>query len=325
MVDAPCNADSFNKAFSAQGYYAKTFGNDLINPHDEFSIRNTVNSLGGPVTIIDHGCGAGRAHYLYEELARAKPLHVIGFDISSVGIDNYRKKLLDNGYEENPSYHFIKGNNLIVDLLHRNHDLPLEEYENSIKAALGNVAADLAISEFGVISHIRTRKERVDTLRMLRKLTSPQGKLIATVPNRTKRVKETFALVADYETASVTERTQLGLEKPGDIIFKRFMLSGEEVRIHYHLYTPQEFQQDLAAGGWTGSVEASSILTERELSCRELRSDLSDSEWKSFRQKELTACRNLPKNMLEEAHYLLSIAAPKQRVVTRKSEKDLSR
>jgi tRNA (uracil-5-)-methyltransferase TRM9 len=105
---------------------------------------------------------------------------------------------------------------------------------------------------FGVLGHIPGRDRRRQTLRTLRAMLRPGGRLVVGVPNRRRR----------FHQEQAASRAVDGLE-PGDITYARWQ-GGEEIDLYYHLYEPTELEAELGACGYCPlGTRAESVLPER--------------------------------------------------------------
>ncbi len=118
---------------------------------------------------------------------------------------------------------------------------------------------DLILMLFGVLSHVGARSARLETLRQLRALIEPGGKLLLTVPSQwRRRPVELIGAAFDRWRGRVHGvRTE-----PGNILFSR-RLGGVLHQFFYHLYTVRRLREELRAAGFQMTlVEAESVLPE---------------------------------------------------------------
>ena len=118
---------------------------------------------------------------------------------------------------------------------------------------------DLILILFGVLSHVGVRSARVETLRQLRALIEPGGKLLLTVPSQWRRrpVELMGAALDRWRGRAHGVRTE-----PGNILFSR-RLGGASHQFFYHLYTVRRLREELQAAGFQMTlVEAESVLPE---------------------------------------------------------------
>lgn len=183
-------------------------------------------------SVLDFGCGNGR----YLPLLLARPgLAVTAYDISREAISTCGRSFAAE--VATGRLRLICG------------DL------TALTAALAPASQDTVLLMFGVLGHIRGRERRVATLRALRGLLRPGGRLVATVPNRRRRF-----LAEQHGSAALIAA---GTLEPGDILYRRDSADGA-VELYYHLFTPDEFAEDLAAAGFVRPrLSAESVLPER--------------------------------------------------------------
>ena len=118
-------------------------------------------------------------------------------------------------------------------------------------------AFDLALLAFGVLAHVAWRAERLRLLRAIHTMLKADGTLILSVPNAKRRFR------AEQRDAEPLVRE--GTLEPGDVLYKRNQADGE-IRLFYHLYTPEEVHRDLSEAGFRlASVGAESLLSERKV------------------------------------------------------------
>lgn len=118
---------------------------------------------------------------------------------------------------------------------------------------------DLILMLFGVLSHVGARSARVETLRQLRALMEPGGKLVLTVPSLWRR-RPVELLRAAFDRWR--GRVQGVRSEPGNILFSR-RLGGVSHQFFYHLYTVRRLREELRVAGFQMTlVEAESVLPE---------------------------------------------------------------
>ncbi len=182
--------------------------------------------------VVDYGCGNGR--YLPILLER-ESVTVTACDVSAVAIATCRRRFAEQ----------VAANRLRTVLGGR------DELAREVPAG----SQDLVLLLFGVLGHIRWREERIATLRALRKLLRPRGRVVVTVPNRRRRFRA--------EQAACRDAVADGTLEPGDILYTR-RAGRAVVELYYHLYAPAEFLADLAAAGFVRPrTFAESVLPER--------------------------------------------------------------
>jgi SAM-dependent methyltransferase len=193
-------------------------------------IRSARPVAGG--AALDFGCGNGR--YL-PFLLEHPPLVTTAYDVSTEAVATCRLKFAPE----------IQAGRLRL-VLGATADLT---------AAVEPATQDLVLLLFGVLGHVRGRAERIATLRALYDLLRPGGRLMLTVPSRLRRFRAEQALCAPL--------VREGLLEPGDILYHRQM-GGVPLELYYHLFTPNEFLDELAAAGFVKpKTFAESVLSER--------------------------------------------------------------
>lgn len=114
---------------------------------------------------------------------------------------------------------------------------------------------DLALLAFGVLAHVAGRAERLRLLGAIREMVKPDGTLILSVPNASRRFRA--------EQRAAAQLAREGTLEPGDVLYRRGQDDGG-IRLFYHLYTPAEMRRDLSASGFrVDSIEPESLLSER--------------------------------------------------------------
>ncbi len=200
------------------------------NPH---TLRWLLaNGVGQATKVLDFGCGSGRYALPLLHLSQAQ---VVGFDISSQALAELATRRAHLGSaEQMQRLHIVYG-------------------------PLANCAAyapfERVLALFGVLSHVGERTERVATLRALRQLCAPGGRLLLSVPNQWRR--RPLELL---RTRWQQWRQRSG--EPGDIRFTR-QIAGQPQTFFYHLYSAAGLRAELAQAGWRlCSLSAESLLPE---------------------------------------------------------------
>ena len=179
--------------------------------------------------VLDFGCGNGRYS---AALLAGTPAHLLAYDISAQALHELT---------ERQAPHLASGRlqPVLGDLHALRH------------AAAGRARFDVALLMFGVLGHIFPQAQRLETLRTIRELVRPGGRLIVTVPNVARRFHREQAIA----------QQERGLEA-GDILYQRHA-AATDIDMYYHLYTVDEFHRELTVAGWRVlRMRAESILPE---------------------------------------------------------------
>ncbi|MCA3366587.1 MAG: class I SAM-dependent methyltransferase [Roseomonas sp.] len=182
---------------------------------------NVANLVQGLVTqgaiVLDFGCGDGR----YIDPLLDAGASVIGYDISSVALESLSERYqaaIESGRLRTVGY-------------------ALDALERQVKPA----SCDLVLLLFGVLGHIRGDAQRIATLRALRTLLRPGGRLVVTVPNRRRRFGREQAACRDLISGGNLEE--------GDIFYQR-REAGVTIDMFYHLFSLENFEDLLARAGF---------------------------------------------------------------------------
>ena len=182
--------------------------------------------------VLDFGCGNGRYAAPLLEQTEAT---IIACDISRKAIDELSVRCARQ--VEAGRLQPVCGD--------------LSALANSLRPGEG---FDLAILMFGVLGHIFSRALRQKTLATIRRLLRPGGRIIVTVPNAARRFLRRQVMARRLVRAGQLE--------PGDIFYER-TADNVLVEMYYHLYTLEEFAQELEQQGFRLiQVRAESILPE---------------------------------------------------------------
>jgi tRNA (uracil-5-)-methyltransferase TRM9 len=128
---------------------------------------------------------------------------------------------------------------------------------------------DLAVALFGVLSHIEERDNRIDILRSIRSVLSPEGQLLLTVPHALRR----FPLHASSDdrrngpsgAPSRRLRARRYFPSARPVVY-RHHVEHQARPFPYYLYSRRELTAELSAAGFALDVlESDSILPERRL------------------------------------------------------------
>lgn len=127
---------------------------------------------------------------------------------------------------------------------------------------------DLVLAAFGVLGHVRGRRQRVALLQSFRTMLKPGGRVLVGLPNARRRFRREQHLCSPEVGAGRLER--------GDILYSRS--SGDErIELYYHLYDADEVRAEAGAAGFTiDEMTAESLLPERAVVSRPLLGRLDD-------------------------------------------------
>lgn len=183
--------------------------------------------------ILDFGCGNGRYALA---LLHSTSASLTGCDISEAALAEFNSHLDHAGWAARTRL-FLGPSSVLA----------------------GRGQYDLILMLFGVLSHVGTRSARLETLRQLRGLLEPGGKLLLTVPSQwRRRPVELMGAAFDRWRG----RVQGIRTEPGNILFTR-RLGGVLHQFFYHLYTVRSLREELLAAGFKMiRVEAESVLPE---------------------------------------------------------------
>lgn len=178
--------------------------------------------------VLDFGCGNGR---YASALLESAPATLVAYDISAEAISELAQR---------QAAHLASGRLQPV----------LGDLTALREAVESGPRFDLAIMMFGVLGHIFPQTLRQDALRAIRDLLRPGGRLIVTVPNAGRRFRK--------EQIAARQRSL----PPGDIFYRR-RAHDRTIAMYYHLYTLEEFRQELEQAGFRlVRLRAESLLPE---------------------------------------------------------------
>jgi tRNA (uracil-5-)-methyltransferase TRM9 len=217
-------ARAYDRYFATGGYERRYPG-----PNPATLARSLAAIAEAGPRVIDFGCGSGRYTRALLERSTAR---IIGYDVSDIALARLRRHC---------ARHVESGRLLPV-----GHSL-----EGLAAAAAAQGGIDLVLMLFGVLGHIPGRNERRHTLRALRAMLRPGGRLLVSVPNARRR----------FLREQATRRAEDEME-PGDIAYVR-RYGGEDIRLYYHLYDQAELEGELATCRYRPLVTwAESVLPE---------------------------------------------------------------
>jgi len=200
-----------------------------------------ANGAGNARNLLDYGCGNGRYAL---PLLQKTDAHVTAFDISAAAIDEFAAHL---------------------------HDAPFADRANLVHGDAGLLNQygefDLVLMMFGVLGHVGDRAARLATLRQLRNLMHPQGKLILSVPSIFRR--RPFELLRAQLQRARGNASETRKES-GSIFFTRSIAS-EPHEFFYHLYSVTDLSEEMRDAGFRISkLEPESLLPEWMITQSEL-------------------------------------------------------
>lgn len=205
------------------------------NPHVMAYIRKSLlqNTINDYKKIVDYGCGEGR--YLIE-LAKQKNHEVVGYDISREAIKNL-------------------SNHLNTRFGHLHNTFLFSNEESFLSFLEENKPFSCITILFGVLSHIGSKTERIETLiKMKNVLTRNTGVIILSVPNRNRRF-----LIKQFKNILKNR----AFKKSEDIAYKRQSTHGD-ISLFYHLYSLSTLQEEVSQAGLViQHISAESIFPEK--------------------------------------------------------------
>jgi len=228
MASIPSMSAVYDQYFRS-GLYTRRYPRP--NPAMARLIRSVMPAQ---AKVLDFGCGNGR----YLPLFLEQPgFRVTAYDISAEAVATVRSAFATE----------IADGRLDVVF----GGMP------ELQAAIEPGSQDLILLLFGVLGHIRGRAERIATLRALRALLRPGGRLLLTVPNRRRRFHA--------EQARCAKLVSQGELEPGDVLYSR-QSDSITLDLFYHLFTQADFLAELREAGLTiVSTFAESVLSEHTL------------------------------------------------------------
>ncbi|MBI3727435.1 MAG: class I SAM-dependent methyltransferase [Burkholderiales bacterium] len=183
--------------------------------------------------ILDFGCGNGRYALPLLQQTDAK---LTAYDISHAAITELSRFLHDHP-----------------------HAARIRLFGGEAEKLNAQGDYDMVMLMFGVLSHIGDHTARVDTLRQLRSLMRPEGKLVLSVPSIFRR--RPFELFGAY-WQRMTGKARDTQKEPGNILFTR-NIDKQAHQFFYHLYSVAGLRAELHEAGFTiTALSPESLLPE---------------------------------------------------------------
>lgn len=201
--------------------YSELYGEHLIHRLEETLINVALQAAariqaegGDTLRMVDFGCGNGRYFRVFKEIAgrlmdMGMNLEVQAYDISSVGLENFKEHLHHRAFKEVAHYQdFIhhtdesksyracsmQQDNLTVHFVHGN----VAESMRDIGKLIGQV--DITAMLFGVLGHVPGRENRQEMMRVLGEISDHA--FITTVANSRHVLKAERRFYDDLRTVS---------------------------------------------------------------------------------------------------------------------------
>lgn len=265
----------------------------ILNTATTLLRRNSTGTEWIELKVVDYGAGNGRFHNVYMQAAQLLASHHIRLTVTAVdpciqGFIAYSELLQASGFDNlasnEPQQRFFNqatyqigvwrndAANIQIRLV-KNHP---ETNTAEEKRIIG--MQHCGICMFGVLSHVRTREQRVAIMKNLSEMTV--GSVLYSVPN--------------YRNCFLEEQKALGNKFNGDIHYTR---QQGKVCNFYHLFSKRELEQDLQQAELRSStgVEACQLLDETILVRNRFLDTLDE-----------LCCTNMPAFMVEQfAKYFL--------------------
>lgn len=116
---------------------------------------------------------------------------------------------------------------------------------------------DAVMATFGVLGHVRGRRQRVALLASFRAMLNPGGRVLVGLPNAARRFRR--------EQRLCQPMVEDGRLEPGDILYSR-TADGVPIELYYHLYRPEEVRADAVEAGFVvEELTAESLLPEHSV------------------------------------------------------------
>ena len=245
---SPHNINPYNVKYSSgkyiDGALSARESSILINNISDVINNEKLNEL----KILDFGAGDGRHFYIIKKLANLYPkinIQFLAYDISEVGLQNFQKTLVAEGFKSYVSQDFInssevtefkaykvldlKKDNITVTLLH----VSVNSAGQDITDIIGK-DINVIFSMYGSFMHIPYYKNRVQMLKTLAHSLDGRGMIILDVPSlgglKTSQ-KKYNKLRAEKDFKRLGDAVE-----EGDI-----KMSGDE--IYYHITTFDELRR----------------------------------------------------------------------------------
>jgi SAM-dependent methyltransferase len=209
---------------SVEENYDKYFASSLYDKRYPHPNPSTFAVIAGEIgtqgkRVLDIGCGNGR---YAESLLGLTDAMIVACDISREAIDELTIRC--SGHVASGRLRPVFGDLSVV-----------------AKTVKRNEKFDLAIMVFGVLGHIYSRALRRQALASICSLLRPGGRIVVTVPNAARRFPR--------QQRAAQSLVRAGDLEAGDIFYERTS-NDLVVKMYYHLYTLEEFAQDLEQQGF---------------------------------------------------------------------------
>lgn len=235
-VDTAHQLQAYTRYFASGTYDARYPGPNRL------TLQRVVRLLpppsDAPVDLIDYGCGSGR--YLVPLLQVRSDIRVLAVDPCVEALGRLTARLRHSG---------LTGR---VTLVHG----AIDELTSEV-AATGR-RPQLALLLFGVLGHIQPHTARDRVLAGLQRILAPaEGHLAVSVPNALRRF-----------------RARPNAGRIADIVYRRRLLTGEDIDLGYHLFEAAELRDALVAADFgridlaAESIAAEDVVTASSLAGR---------------------------------------------------------
>lgn len=198
--------------------------------------------------ILDFGCGNGRYALPLLQQTNAS---LTGFDISHAAIAELSRFL-----QNNP------------------HAGRMRLFEGDAHILNGQGDYDMIMLMFGVLSHVGDHTARLATLKQLRSLMRPEGRLVLSVPSIFRR--RPFELFAAH-WQRMTGKARDTQKEPGNIFFTR-NIDKQAHQFFYHLYSVAGLRAELQEAGFAiTALSPESLLPEWMITQHDLLGKLDEA------------------------------------------------